>query len=84
VHLARLVEYDVPDRDGNGTGELIVLLTTISPRHHLLVARNLNDPSDQACFYCYTPRVDRWVKLVRHRFGSGVTHRDFPAGRGCR
>ena len=29
VHLARVIEYDVPDRDGNGTGELIVLLTTI-------------------------------------------------------
>jgi Insertion element 4 transposase N-terminal len=30
IHLARVVEYDVPDRDGNGTGELIVLLTTIT------------------------------------------------------
>jgi hypothetical protein len=29
VHLARVVEYDVPDRDGSGTGELIVLLSTI-------------------------------------------------------
>src|SRR6266545_3817662 len=29
AHLARVVEYDVPDRTGNGTGELIVLLTTI-------------------------------------------------------
>jgi hypothetical protein len=29
AYLARVVEYDVPDRDGNGTGELIVLLTTI-------------------------------------------------------
>ena len=29
VHLARVIEYDVPDRAGNGTGELIVLLTTI-------------------------------------------------------
>jgi len=29
IHLARVVEYDVPDRDGNGTGELIVLLTTV-------------------------------------------------------
>jgi hypothetical protein len=27
--LVRVVEYDVPDREGNGTGELIVLLTTI-------------------------------------------------------
>lgn len=30
AHLARVIEYDVPDRDGNGTGELIVLLTTIN------------------------------------------------------
>jgi hypothetical protein len=29
VHLARVIEYDVPDRVGNGTGELIVLLTNI-------------------------------------------------------
>jgi hypothetical protein len=29
VHLARVVEYDVPDRDGNGSGELIVLLTNV-------------------------------------------------------
>ena len=30
AHLARVVEYDVPDRVGNGTGELIVLLSTIT------------------------------------------------------
>jgi hypothetical protein len=24
-----VVEYDVPDREGNGTGELIVLLTSV-------------------------------------------------------
>lgn len=29
IHLARVIEYDVPDRVGNGTGELIVLLTSI-------------------------------------------------------
>ena len=29
IHLARVIEYDVPDRVGSGTGELIVLLTTI-------------------------------------------------------
>jgi hypothetical protein len=28
-YLVRVVEYNVPDRDGNSTGELIVLLTTI-------------------------------------------------------
>ena len=30
ARIARVIEYDVPDRDGNGTGELIVLLTTIT------------------------------------------------------
>jgi hypothetical protein len=30
IHLARVIEYDIPDRVGNGTGELIVLLTTIT------------------------------------------------------
>ena len=29
AHLARVIEYDVPDRTGGGTGELIVLLSTI-------------------------------------------------------
>jgi hypothetical protein len=29
AHLLRVIEYDVPDRAGNGTGELIVLLSTI-------------------------------------------------------
>ncbi|MDN5918864.1 MAG: IS4 family transposase [Pseudonocardia sp.] len=30
IHLARVIEYDVPDRVGNGTGELIVVLSTIT------------------------------------------------------
>lgn len=30
IHLARVIEYDVPDRTGNGTGELIVVLSTIT------------------------------------------------------
>jgi Insertion element 4 transposase N-terminal/Transposase DDE domain len=30
ARLARVIEYDVPDRAGNDTGELIVLLTTIT------------------------------------------------------
>jgi hypothetical protein len=29
IHLARVVEYDVPDRVGNGSGEVIVVLSTI-------------------------------------------------------
>jgi len=30
ARLARAIEYDVPDRTGNGSGELIVVLTTIT------------------------------------------------------
>ena len=30
AYLARVVEYDIPDRAGNGTGELIVLLSTVT------------------------------------------------------
>ena len=30
ARLARVIEYDVPDRTGNGTGESIVLLSTIT------------------------------------------------------
>ena len=30
-------------------------VSTLSPRHFLLVRRNLNDPTDQAYFYCYVP-----------------------------
>jgi hypothetical protein len=30
IHLVRVIEYDIPDRVGNGTGELIVLLSTIT------------------------------------------------------
>ncbi|WP_131749068.1 IS4 family transposase [Frankia sp. Cppng1_Ct_nod] len=29
AHLARVVEYDIPDRAGSGAGELVVALTTI-------------------------------------------------------
>ncbi len=30
AHLARVIEYDIPDRAGNGTGELVVVLSTIT------------------------------------------------------
>ena len=30
IHLARVIEYDVPDRAGNGSDEVIVLLSTIT------------------------------------------------------
>jgi len=34
ARLARVIEYDVPDRVGHGSGELIVLLTTITDPTH--------------------------------------------------
>ncbi|MFV2128410.1 IS4 family transposase, partial [Micromonospora sp. LOL_013] len=33
VHLARVVEYTVPDRVGNGTGEVVTLITSIVDPH---------------------------------------------------
>jgi hypothetical protein len=48
AHLARVVEYDVPDRVGNGTGELIVLLSTIV------------DPADARCDELAAAYHDRW------------------------
>jgi hypothetical protein len=54
AHLVRVIEYDVPDRDGNGTGELIVLLTTILDPH---AAR----PDDLAAGY-----HERWEQETGH------------------
>ena len=34
ARLVRVIEYDVPDRAGNGTGELVVLLTNITEVDH--------------------------------------------------
>lgn len=31
-------------------------VATLSPHHHLLVRRNLTDPTDQAYFYCFVPQ----------------------------
>ncbi|MFV2110685.1 hypothetical protein ACFHWU_29570, partial [Micromonospora sp. LOL_015] len=33
VHLARVVGYTVPDRVGNGTGEVVTLITSIVDPH---------------------------------------------------
>jgi hypothetical protein len=48
AHLVRVVEYDVPDRAGNGTGELIVLLSTIV------------DPADARSDELAAAYHDRW------------------------
>lgn len=29
-----------------------------------------------------TGRTNKWMNLIKHRFGGGVTHRDFPDGKG--
>jgi hypothetical protein len=65
AHLVRVVEYDVPDRDGNGTGELIVLLTTIT------------DPGDARADELAAAYHDRWEEetandqLKTHLRGPG-------------
>jgi hypothetical protein len=54
AHLARVVEYDVPDRDGAGTGELIVLLTTIL------------DPADARADELAAAYHERWEQETGH------------------
>jgi hypothetical protein len=69
VHLARVIEYDVPDRDGNGTGELIVLLSTIL------------DPADARADELAAGYHERWEEetgndqLKTHLRGPGKTLR---------
>jgi hypothetical protein len=65
AHLVRVVEYDVPDREGNGTGELIVLLTTIT------------DPADARADELAATYHERWEQetandqLKTHLRGPG-------------
>jgi hypothetical protein len=65
AHLVRVIEYDVPDRAGNGTGELIVLLSTIV------------DPGDARCDELAAAYHDRWEEetandqLKTHLRGPG-------------
>jgi hypothetical protein len=65
ARLARVIEYDVPDRAGNGTGELIVLLTTIT------------DPGDARADELATAYHQRWEEetgndqLKTHLRGPG-------------
>src|SRR5512142_2070527 len=54
VHLARVIEYDVPDRDGNGSGELIVLLTTVT------------DPADARADELAAAYNQRWEQETGH------------------
>jgi hypothetical protein len=65
AHLVRVIEYDVPDRAGNGTGELIVLLSTIVK------------PADARCDELAAAYHDRWEEetandqLKTHLRGPG-------------
>jgi hypothetical protein len=65
AHLVRVVEYDVPDRAGNGTGELIALITTII------------DPGDARADELAAAYHDRWEEetandqLKTHLRGPG-------------
>lgn len=65
AHLVRVVEYDVPDRAGDGTGELIVLLSTIV------------DPADARADELAATYHDRWEEetandqLKTHLRGPG-------------
>jgi len=54
VPLARTIEYDVPDRDGNGSGELVVLLTTVT------------DPADARADELASEYQQRWVRVMSH------------------
>ncbi len=65
ARLARVIEYDVPDRHGNGTGEIITLLTTIT------------DPDDAAAEELAAAYHQRWEEetandqLKTHLRGPG-------------
>ena len=73
AHLVRVVEYNVPDREGSGPGELIVLLTTIT------------DPDAARAGELASAYHQRWEEetandqLKTHLRGPGGS-----CGRGCR
>lgn len=54
ARLVRVIEYDIPDRAGNGTGELIVLLTTIT------------DPADARADELAVAYHQRWEQETGH------------------
>ena len=72
IHLARVIEYDVPDRVGNGTGELIALLSTIT------------DPADARADELAAAYHERWEhetandQLKTHLRGPGRVLRSRP------
>ncbi|MEP7162064.1 MAG: hypothetical protein ABI746_13345 [Dermatophilaceae bacterium] len=54
ARVVRVIEYDVPDRDGNGTGELVVLLTSIT------------DPADARADELASAYHQRWEQETAH------------------
>ena len=54
TRLVRVVEYDVPDRAGNGTGELIALITTIT------------DPAEASAEELAAAYHQRWEQETGH------------------
>jgi len=58
-------------------------VATASPRHHLLVRRNLTDPTDQAYFYCFVPenRPATLATLVRVAGLRWPVEEDFQVGK---
>jgi hypothetical protein len=51
----RVIEYDIPDREGNGTGELICLITSIL------------DPGDATAIELATAYHERWESETSYR-----------------
>ncbi len=54
THLVRVIEYDVPDREGDGTGELIALLSTVL------------DPADARADELAAAYHQRWEQETAH------------------
>ena len=59
-HLVRVVDYDVPDRDGNGSGDLITVMTSIL------------DPAEATAQELAAAYHDRWE--VENAFDEIKTH----------
>lgn len=58
-------------------------LATASPRHHLLIRRNLKDHTDRAFFYCHVPadRACSFITLVRTAGRRWPVEEDFAFGK---
>lgn len=63
--IVRVIEYDIPDREGSGTGELICLITSVA------------DPADTSAIELAAAYHERWEyeglidEIKTHQRGSG-------------